>query len=86
MKRKAKIFWIFYILWSIVNIALLVMAVNNTFGEFDKTTEKFWPFTVGCLNSYDFLELSVYLVIPLAIHFLTKYVRLYHLVKEEDTE
>jgi hypothetical protein len=78
MKKSHKGFWTFYIIWSILNIGLLVMAVYDTFGEFNKSTEEFWPFTVGGLRTYDFVELFVYLGIPLAIFFLTKLVHFHH--------
>ena len=67
MKKSRKGFWIFYIIWIILNVTLLIFAINDTFGEFNKTTEEFWPFTVGSPRYYDFFELAVYLVIPLII-------------------
>jgi hypothetical protein len=68
MKRKTKIFWICYIVWSALNIALLIMALNDTFGEFNKSAEKFWPFSVGSPASYDYIELAVYLAMPLIFY------------------
>jgi len=78
MKKSHKGFWTFYIIWTIINVGVLVMAVYDTFGEFNKSTEKFWPITVGGLKSYDFVELFVYMFIPLAIFYLTKVVHVHH--------
>lgn len=83
MRRSYSRFWIFYILWSTVNFALMIMALYDTFGEFDKATEKFWPFTVGSPRYYDLLELLVYLLIPLIIHFA--YRKVHHHKKEIQT-
>jgi hypothetical protein len=82
MKRSFKIFWIIYFIWAILNVALLVMAVYDIFGEFDKSAEKFWPFSVGSPSSYDFLELLIYLSIPLIFLYLYK---LTHHGKKSDT-
>ena len=67
MKKSHKGFWIFYAIWIILNVTLLIFAINDTFGEFNKTTSEFWPFTVGNPRYYDFFELAVYLIIPLII-------------------
>lgn len=86
MKKPHKGFWTFYILWTIFNVALLVMAVYDTFGEFNKSTEEFWPFTVGGLKTYDFVELFVYLLIPLVIFYLTQVVHYYSTDEREKRE
>jgi hypothetical protein len=78
MKRADKIFWILYIIWSALNIGLLIMALNDTFGEFDKSTEKFWPFSIGSPKSYDYLELAIYLLMPLIIFFSYRLVHYYY--------
>jgi uncharacterized membrane protein YhaH (DUF805 family) len=83
MKRSHKGFWMFYIIWTIINVGLLVMAVYDTFGEFNKSTEEFWPFTVRGLRTYDFVELFVYLIIPLAIFYLTKVVHFHNSEEKE---
>ena len=64
---QSRLFWIPYIIWGIMNITLMVMAVNNVFGTSDRAVKEFWPFSVGELLYYDLLELVVYLVIPLVI-------------------
>jgi hypothetical protein len=65
-----------------MNVALLVMAFYDTFGEFDKTTEKFWPFSLGSPKSYDFLELFIYLAIPLIFFYIYKLT--HHIKKNEE--
>jgi len=84
--KKKKTFWIFFIIWSILNVSLLVMAVYDVFGKFNKTTEEFWPFTVGSPKYYDFLELLVYLAIPLIVYYLSKLVQYYHQPHTHKTE
>ena len=81
MKRNNKIFWILYFIWAIVNIAFLVLAVYDIFGEFDKSSEKFWPFTVGGLKTYDFLELLIYLAIPLVFFYSYRFTHHSHVEK-----
>ena len=86
MKNSQKGFWTFYTIWIIVNISLLIFALNDTFGEFDKSTEKFWPITVGGARYYDFFELSVYLLIPLFIFYLIRIVHPHQISKEKKAE
>jgi len=86
MKKSHKGFWTFYIIWAIINVTFLIMAFNDTFGEFDKTTEEFWPITVGGARYYDFLELAVYLVIPLFIFYLIRIVHPNQIKKEKQED
>jgi hypothetical protein len=86
MKKPFKGFWIFYILWVIVNITVMIMAFNDTFGEFDKTTEEFWPITVGNPRYYDFIELLVYLGIPLFIFYLTRIIHPHPVTEDKESE
>ncbi len=74
---QSRKFWIPYIIFGIINIALMVMAVSNAFGTSDRDVKKFWPFSVGALRYYDMLELLVYLSIPLFVYYF------YCLMKKE---
>lgn len=78
MKKKRSKFWTFFIIWSIINVTLLILAVYDVFGKFDKSAKEFWPFTVGGLKTYDFFELGVYLGIPLIVYYLTRFVQQHH--------
>jgi hypothetical protein len=84
MKKKGKRFWALYILWVVINVVFLILAVYDTFGEFNKTTEEFWPFTIGSPRYFDFVELFVYLGIPLAIYYLTRMVHSQHKIEQEN--
>ncbi|MEI6852845.1 MAG: hypothetical protein WCL06_08385, partial [Bacteroidota bacterium] len=70
MKNIHKGFIIFYLIWSVLNLTLLILAMTNVFGVFNSTTNEFWPFTVGAPRYYDFYELLVYLLYPLLIYFV----------------
>jgi hypothetical protein len=72
MKKRINGFWIFYFIWVAVNLALLLMAIWSTSGDFIQSIEKYWPFSVG-LQPGNFLELFVYLIIPLLIYFLYRF-------------
>jgi hypothetical protein len=94
MKRSYKIFRVFYIIWSVMNIGMLIMALNDTFGEFDRSTARFWPFSIGSPKSYDYLELAIYLLLPLIVFFsyrLTQYYyehsndRAHHTISRKET-
>ncbi|MEI6764887.1 MAG: hypothetical protein WCM76_04545 [Bacteroidota bacterium] len=67
---QSRKFWIPYIIWSILNIAIMIMAVLDVFGTSNRTVKKFWPFSVGELLYYDLLELVVYLTIPLIVYYV----------------
>ncbi len=70
MKKKYKIFTAFYLVWSVINLTLMILAMSSVFGTSNKTMTEFWPFTVGSLRYYDFYELLVYLGLPLIIFFV----------------
>jgi len=84
MVKAHKTFWIIYLFWVIINLALLVMAFYDVFGEFDRTTRKFWPFTVGSPKYYDFFELLLYLGLPILGLFIYRLV--HHPKKNEIIE
>jgi hypothetical protein len=66
---RSKKFWIPYMIWGTLNVALMFMAVSDVFGPSDRNLAEFWPFSVGALKFYDLLELIVYLTIPLIVYY-----------------
>jgi len=69
---QSKKFWIPYIVWGIINLALMIMAISDVFGTSSRNLREFWPFTVGGLKYYDLLEMVVYLTIPLIIYYFIR--------------
>lgn len=83
MKNKG--FWIFYLVWALFCMTMFVLAINDYIGEFNKSIEEFWPITVGSLRYRCFLELSVYLLIPLLIFYVYKAVNYEQTPKNNDS-
>jgi len=84
MKRKSWIFWILYISWCIGHLVLFFVVLRNDYGGGYKASDEFWPFSDGRLKYYDWLELLLYIGLPLIIYALTRFVHKNYYSKIEE--